>query len=91
MRGCDGSVVLQDLYVDRPLPYLIGSKAFMEQDDVGLGDLSSDGEYSDFIHFPLSVLGICPPLSCDCLVCAEMSVDSDRELESGDEKESVVR
>ncbi|XP_068183938.1 WASH complex subunit 2 isoform X2 [Antennarius striatus] len=31
-----------DLYVDRPLPYLIGSKAFMEQDDVGLGDLSSD-------------------------------------------------
>lgn len=34
----------QDLYVDRPLPYLIGSQAFMEQDDVGLGDLSSDGE-----------------------------------------------
>lgn len=25
------------------------------------------------------------------IVCAEMSVDSDRELESGDEKESVVR
>lgn len=50
----------KDLYVDRPLPYLIGSKAFMEQDDVGLGDLSSD----------------------------EMSVDSDRELESGDDKES---
>ncbi|XP_063347432.1 WASH complex subunit 2 isoform X5 [Pelmatolapia mariae] len=32
----------KDLYVDRPLPYLIGSQAFMEQDDVGLGDLSSD-------------------------------------------------
>ncbi|XP_035982147.1 WASH complex subunit 2 isoform X6 [Fundulus heteroclitus] len=32
----------KDLYVDRPLPYLIGSRAFMEQDDVGLGDLSSD-------------------------------------------------
>ncbi|KAL1263257.1 hypothetical protein QQF64_005996, partial [Cirrhinus molitorella] len=31
-----------DLYVDRPLPYLIGSQAFMDQDDVGLGDLSSD-------------------------------------------------
>lgn len=30
--------------MDRPLPYLIGSQAFMEQDDVGLGDLSSDGE-----------------------------------------------
>lgn len=44
MHACDGSLVLQDLYVDRPLPYLIGSKAFMEQDDVGLGDLSSDGE-----------------------------------------------
>ncbi|XP_029691529.1 WASH complex subunit 2 isoform X3 [Takifugu rubripes] len=32
----------KDLYVDRPLPYLIGSRTFMEQDDVGLGDLSSD-------------------------------------------------
>ncbi|XP_070696786.1 WASH complex subunit 2 [Pempheris klunzingeri] len=32
----------KDLYVDRPLPYLIGSLAFMEQEDVGLGDLSSD-------------------------------------------------
>ncbi|XP_047459603.1 WASH complex subunit 2 isoform X2 [Mugil cephalus] len=32
----------KDLYVDRPLPYLIGSQAFLEQDDVGLGDLSSD-------------------------------------------------
>lgn len=30
--------------MDRPLPYLIGSRAFMEQDDVGLGDLSSDGK-----------------------------------------------
>lgn len=30
--------------MDRPLPYLIGSLAFMEQDDVGLGDLSSDGK-----------------------------------------------
>ncbi|XP_019903148.2 WASH complex subunit 2 isoform X2 [Esox lucius] len=32
----------KDLYVDRPLPYLIGSQLFMEQDDVGLGDLSSE-------------------------------------------------
>ncbi|KAM3666740.1 WASH complex subunit 2-like isoform 7-T9 [Ammospiza maritima maritima] len=32
----------KDLYVDRPLPYLIGSQQFMEQDDVGLGDLSSE-------------------------------------------------
>ncbi|XP_061646184.1 WASH complex subunit 2 isoform X2 [Phyllopteryx taeniolatus] len=32
----------KDLYVDRPLPCLIGSQAFMEQEDVGLGDLSSD-------------------------------------------------
>ncbi|PKU37103.1 wash complex subunit hypothetical protein [Limosa lapponica baueri] len=32
----------QDLYIDRPLPYLIGSQQFMEQDDVGLGDLSSE-------------------------------------------------
>lgn len=36
-------VSFQDLYIDRPLPYLIGSQQFMEQDDVGLGDLSSEG------------------------------------------------
>lgn len=29
--------------IDRPLPYLIGSKLFMEQEDVGLGELSSEG------------------------------------------------
>ncbi|XP_015678530.1 WASH complex subunit 2-like, partial [Protobothrops mucrosquamatus] len=33
----------KDLYVDRPLPYLIGSQLFMEQDDVGLGDPSTEG------------------------------------------------
>ncbi|KAM9063042.1 WASH complex subunit 2C isoform X8 [Sarcophilus harrisii] len=32
----------KDLYIDRPLPYLIGSQLFMEQEDVGLGDLSSE-------------------------------------------------
>nr|XP_047925127.1 WASH complex subunit 2 isoform X5 [Anser cygnoides] len=32
----------KDLYIDRPLPYLIGSQQFMEQDDVGLGDLTSE-------------------------------------------------
>ncbi|CAB1343844.1 unnamed protein product, partial [Coregonus sp. 'balchen'] len=32
----------KDLYVDRPLPYLIGSQLFMAQDDIGLGDLSSE-------------------------------------------------
>ncbi|NXO03022.1 WASC2 protein, partial [Rhinopomastus cyanomelas] len=32
----------KDLYIERPLPYLIGSQQFMEQDDVGLGDLSSE-------------------------------------------------
>ncbi|XP_068927439.1 WASH complex subunit 2C isoform X3 [Petaurus breviceps papuanus] len=36
----------KDLYIDRPLPYLIGSKLFMEQEDVGLGDLSSEVEGS---------------------------------------------
>lgn len=46
-------VCVQDLYVDRPLPYLIGSQAFMDQDDVGLGDLSSDG---DPLHFSFSYL-----------------------------------
>ncbi|EHB01205.1 Protein FAM21 [Heterocephalus glaber] len=33
---------LRDLYIDHPLPYLIGSKLFMEQEDVGLGELSSE-------------------------------------------------
>ncbi|XP_069836602.1 WASH complex subunit 2C isoform X2 [Dendropsophus ebraccatus] len=32
----------KDLYIDRPLPYLIGSQLFMQQEDVGLGDLSSE-------------------------------------------------
>ncbi|XP_067156105.1 WASH complex subunit 2C isoform X2 [Apteryx mantelli] len=32
----------KDLYIDRPLPYLIGSQQFMEQDDVGLGEISSE-------------------------------------------------
>ncbi|XP_075467149.1 WASH complex subunit 2C isoform X3 [Ascaphus truei] len=32
----------KDLYIDRPLPYLIGSELFMQQEDVGLGDLSSE-------------------------------------------------
>ncbi|KAG8137598.1 hypothetical protein E2320_004823 [Naja naja] len=41
----------KDLYVDRPLPYLIGSQLFMEQDDVGLGDPSSevDGDHGSLI------------------------------------------
>lgn len=38
----------KDLYLDRPLPFLIGSQAFMEQEDVGLGDLSSDGSVFDY-------------------------------------------
>uniref|UniRef100_A0A8C5QL69 WASH complex subunit 2C n=1 Tax=Leptobrachium leishanense TaxID=445787 RepID=A0A8C5QL69_9ANUR len=33
----------KDLYLDRPLPHLIGSQLFMQQDDVGLGDISSEG------------------------------------------------
>ncbi|XP_053307277.1 WASH complex subunit 2A-like isoform X2 [Spea bombifrons] len=32
----------KDLYIDRPLPYLIGSQLFMQQEDVGLGDVSSE-------------------------------------------------
>ncbi|XP_067828798.1 WASH complex subunit 2 isoform X3 [Heptranchias perlo] len=32
----------KDLYIDRPLPYIIGSQQFMEEEDVGLGDLSSE-------------------------------------------------
>ncbi|KAM8924532.1 WASH complex subunit 2A-like [Pelodytes ibericus] len=32
----------KDLYIDRPLPCLIGSQLFMLQEDVGLGDVSSE-------------------------------------------------
>ncbi|XP_030058815.1 WASH complex subunit 2A-like [Microcaecilia unicolor] len=32
----------KDLYIDRPLPYLIGTQLFMEQEDIGLGDISSE-------------------------------------------------
>lgn len=41
--------------MDRPLPYLIGSKAFMDQDDVGLGDLSSDGNFSIAVYSNVAV------------------------------------
>uniref|UniRef100_A0A8C4QFN4 Uncharacterized protein n=1 Tax=Eptatretus burgeri TaxID=7764 RepID=A0A8C4QFN4_EPTBU len=34
----------KDLYLDRPLPHIIGSSAFLSSDDVGLGDDSSDDE-----------------------------------------------
>ncbi|XP_064786988.1 WASH complex subunit 2-like [Oncorhynchus masou masou] len=40
----------KDLYVDRPLPYLIGSQVFMGQEDVGLGDLSSEEMSVDSDH-----------------------------------------
>ncbi|XP_038264840.1 WASH complex subunit 2C isoform X4 [Dermochelys coriacea] len=40
----------KDLYIDRPLPYLIGSQLFMERDDVGLGDFSSEEGSVDSDH-----------------------------------------
>lgn len=80
--------------MDRPLPYLIGSQAFMEQDDVGLGDLSSDG----MILFTASLSACALYLMLNIshmymIVCPEMSVDSDRDsvIESEDGKEAVVR
>nr|CAB3267666.1 WASH complex subunit FAM21 [Phallusia mammillata] len=33
-----------DPYVNRPLPYLIGSRSFHQEDDVGVGDLPSSDE-----------------------------------------------
>merc|ERR1712135_263456 len=35
----------KDPYVIRPLPYLIGSRGFHENDDVGIGDIFSSDEY----------------------------------------------
>lgn len=79
--------------MDRPLPYLIGSQAFMEQEDVGLGDLSSDGKIvmADFSG-SLMLYCLCPLMYCMVLF-AEMSVDSDRDsvIESEDGKDAVVR
>lgn len=80
--------------MDRPLPYLIGSQAFMEQDDVGLGDLSSDGMI--LFTASLSAGALYSMLNIShmyMIVCPEMSVDSDRDsvLESEDGKEAVVR
>ncbi len=83
--------------MDRPLPYLIGSQAFMEQDDVGLGDLSSDGNMligassgtQALVHYSVYF-----PHVCMCMILfPEMSVDSDRDsvIESEDGKEAVVR
>lgn len=81
--------------MDRPLPYLIGSQAFMEQDDVGLGDLSSDGKvHASPGACTLSVVFPFFSRVCVCvIVYSEMSVDSDRDsvIESEDGKESVVR
>ena len=36
--------IIQDPYVTRPLPHLIGSHGFHQEDDVGVGDLLSGGE-----------------------------------------------
>lgn len=81
--------------MDRPLPYLIGSQAFMEQDDVGLGDLSSDGNIliaassgtQALVHYSVYFPHVC------LILFPEMSVDSDRDsvIESEDGKEAVVR
>ena len=36
----------QDPYVNRPLPHLIGSRPFIENEDVGIGDLEdTEGLY----------------------------------------------
>jgi len=34
---------MQDPYVIRPLPHLIGSRAFYQDDDVGIGDMLGSG------------------------------------------------
>lgn len=63
----------------------------MEQDDVGLGDLSSDGNSFFFFFFNTIISVICVILT-GCL-SSEMSVDSDRDsvIESEDGKEAIVR
>lgn len=72
----------------------------MEQDDVGLGDLSSDGikhmEASwGTLHLLLSLVHHSVNFfHCMCMIFfPEMSVDSDRDsvIESEDGKEEVVR
>ena len=48
----DPILVPKDSYVVRPLPFRIGSAAFKEEEDVGLGDYASDSEGE-----PLSLAG----------------------------------
>ena len=40
----DPILVPKDSYAVRPLPFRIGSAAFREEEDVGLGDYASDSE-----------------------------------------------
>lgn len=86
--------------MDRPLPYLIGSQPFMEQDDVGLGDLSSDGNKclaasSGTLHLLAALVYYTRIFfHCMCMIIfLEMSVDSDRDsvIDSEDDKAAVVR
>lgn len=85
--------------MDRPLPYLIGSQAFMDQEDVGLGDLSSDGDPLHFslflfIRFWIYFLYRFPVFnSCLLYLYLEMSIGSDRDsvIESEDEDAEEVR
>ncbi|XP_006815327.1 uncharacterized protein LOC100375570, partial [Saccoglossus kowalevskii] len=44
----------KDLYAHRPLPYLIATPAFMQDDDVGLGDIPSEDEYEESEHGSIS-------------------------------------
>ncbi|XP_014677776.1 PREDICTED: WASH complex subunit FAM21-like [Priapulus caudatus] len=37
----------KDPYVHRPLPHIIGTPAFAQDEDVGLGDISSEGDEND--------------------------------------------
>uniref|UniRef100_A0A8C3G1I3 WASH complex subunit 2C n=1 Tax=Cyclopterus lumpus TaxID=8103 RepID=A0A8C3G1I3_CYCLU len=71
----------KDLYVDRPLPYLIGSQAFMEQEDVGLGDLSSDGNiHGSFFRRSYIILFIFPHVLYDSLSRNVKEEDDDSDI-----------
>ena len=43
----DPILVPKDSYAVRPLPFRIGTAAFKDEEDVGLGDYASDSEGED--------------------------------------------
>uniref|UniRef100_A0A8C5QKD5 FAM21/CAPZIP domain-containing protein n=1 Tax=Leptobrachium leishanense TaxID=445787 RepID=A0A8C5QKD5_9ANUR len=83
----------KDLYLDRPLPHLIGSQLFMQQDDVGLGDISSEGSFPPPPHLKEDFI-----LTCSCslqflkhLALSDEDEDDDNSSDLFDEDDDIFK